>query len=152
MRVLADPYRFTRNERWTLALLLGGGLLVGLAAFVPAIRAILPTCPSYTLLELHCPGCGLTRASLALCHLDLAGAAASNALVFWVMSYVLYRIATALLGLATGKRLVSEWPRQVEVAYQGGFVMVWFALCAIRLVSWFLPGLNPEGIGLPPPS
>jgi hypothetical protein len=41
-----------------------------------------PLCPFNALTGLPCPGCGMTRAFLALGRLDLAGAFALNPLVF----------------------------------------------------------------------
>lgn len=46
--------------------------LAAIAALVIALDA--PLCPSATLLGLPCPGCGLTRASLALVRGDIATA------------------------------------------------------------------------------
>lgn len=54
--------------------------LAGVFALIVVLR--LPFCPMATVLGIPCPGCGLTRATLALLHGDVRGALALHPLVF----------------------------------------------------------------------
>ena len=58
--------------------------IVGLLALPLVVSPIfeLPTCPSATLFGVPCPGCGLTRATLALLHGDVVAAWRLHPLVF----------------------------------------------------------------------
>lgn len=76
----ADPLRLAAAA--ALAAAVSGGLLhlagYQLASALPGV----PLCPFNALTGLPCPGCGMTRAFLALGRLDFAGAYASNPLSF----------------------------------------------------------------------
>lgn len=79
-RLKADPLRIAAAAALAIAAL--GGLL-HLAGLEPASalpEAVL--CPFRALTNLPCPGCGMTRAFLALGRLDFAGAWARNPLSF----------------------------------------------------------------------
>jgi Protein of unknown function (DUF2752) len=67
-------------DRKQLHRALGVLTLAGVFAFIVVER--LPFCPMATVLGIPCPGCGLTRASLALLHGDVRGALALHPLVF----------------------------------------------------------------------
>ena len=61
--------------------LIAGGAAVAFLYFVnPAGFPFLPACPLYTLTGLHCPGCGMTRATHALLHGQLLAALRFNVL------------------------------------------------------------------------
>jgi len=79
-RLKADPLRLAAAAALAVAVL--GGLLhlagYQLASALPGV----PLCPFNALTGLPCPGCGMTRAFLALGRLDFAGAYASNPLSF----------------------------------------------------------------------
>ena len=71
-------------------------VLVALIAlpFAAAIAAKVPVCPSAALLGIPCPGCGLTRATLAVLRGDFAAALRFHPLVF-----LLAPVYLSLLGL-----------------------------------------------------
>lgn len=73
--------------------LLISALLAGAAALL-ALDA--PLCPTATLLGIPCPGCGLTRATLALLHGDLA-----RAVRFHPLSPVIVPLLAGLFASAT---------------------------------------------------
>lgn len=76
---------FSPSRQKTLLLLAGGlFLLLGLAWLYTHIftqyRHLFPPCLFHALTELYCPGCGATRAVLALLQLDFIRAVRMNAL------------------------------------------------------------------------
>ncbi len=151
MRLLAEEYSFSRNERWTLALFITVFAFILLTAYFPAARLGGPgICPAARWLGLACPGCGLTRAGQGLARLDFPAAFLFNPLIFLIVPFVAYRFAEIAVGGFTQKKLVGDWPRGFVNAYQYLFIAVWALLLVVRLATWVLPGLNPERIGLPP--
>jgi hypothetical protein len=83
-----------------LALVLAAGSLSAavLAPWAPLFARLLPACPLHAWTGLPCPGCGATRAALALTRGDLAGALAHNPLV-----------ALGLVGLLGAGALAPLW-------------------------------------------
>lgn len=65
-----------------LGFLWGGvaAALVAASPFAPRVAAGLPACPLKTFAGVPCPGCGSTRAALALADLDVAAAFAVSPL------------------------------------------------------------------------
>ena len=61
-----------------------GYYIVGLSLYIFAEIDILIPCIWYTLFDIKCPGCGLTRAFMLLLQFDFTGAWASNPLIFIV--------------------------------------------------------------------
>ena len=59
-----------------------GAALALVYAVDPSQHALTPPCPYLTMLGLACPGCGLTRATHALLHGDVARAFAFNPWAF----------------------------------------------------------------------
>lgn len=75
----------------TVALLVLSGLALHLRQATPgkSIR-ILPPCLFHLATNLHCPGCGNTRATKALLEGDVAGAARQNALFVLTLPLLFY--------------------------------------------------------------
>lgn len=149
MQLLQPGYRFTRNERWTLSILIGGAVVVLASARVPWLDAHLPVCPIHQLLGIHCPGCGLTRAAQSLVQLELPEALLQNPLIAIVAPFALYRLLAILVGAITGRRLLTGWPGWFVKGYQMAFVGTWMLLAVVRVVSALAPEANPLGLGLP---
>ncbi len=61
-------------------LALGAAGAAALVPWVPLLARLAPACPFHAWTGLPCPGCGTTRAALALAGGDLAGALALNPL------------------------------------------------------------------------
>ena len=66
------------------------------------MQALLPPCPIHRYLHLLCPGCGGTRACLALLHGDLARAWHLNALLVLLLPLLALYMAAALRRLWRG--------------------------------------------------
>jgi hypothetical protein len=99
---------------------------------IGALLALIPypTCVVRLALGIPCPACGLTRAGLALAHLDLASAQRFHPL------------AAALLGVAIGTAIAAflvddtAWRRVVRVVTSGAgvaLIIVW----ALRFAGLF---------------
>lgn len=72
------------------------------AAAAAAVLLDAPLCPSAALFGIPCPGCGLTRATLALLHGDLAGAFHFHPLVFVLSPLFVGLVANALFDYVRG--------------------------------------------------
>jgi len=73
---------------------IAGYYFIGLILYLFADTDILIPCIWYTLFDIRCPGCGLTRAFIHLLSLDFTAAWHSNPLIFIVlpgMSYYIIR-------------------------------------------------------------
>ena len=86
-----------RHGRW--ALLMAVTLLCGVAAVWlfqrgPGLDGLTPGCMFRNVTGLHCPGCGMTRATHALMHGDVA-----TAFRFNPVGFVLFPVALAATGL-----------------------------------------------------
>lgn len=88
--------------------------LCGLALLAVAFEA--PLCPTASLLGVPCPGCGLTRATLALLHGNLLGALRFHPLAPLLAPLYFGLIAAAALGYVAGPerrlfrlRLSARW-------------------------------------------
>ena len=83
------------------------GVLALAGAFTLIVVARLPFCPMATVLGIPCPGCGLTRATLALMHGHVRGALALHPLVF-----VLAPLFAAAMGSAAFNYVRGPSPGQ----------------------------------------
>ena len=66
--------------------------LIGLTLYIFAEVDILIPCLWYTIFDIRCPGCGLTRAFIHLLSLDFTAAWDSNPLIFIVFPALTYYI------------------------------------------------------------
>ena len=115
------------SERVLRAALLIGG--VGALLF-----SHIPLCPVALGLHQPCPGCGLTRASKALLHGDLADAYAYHPLVFAVLP-----LFGAWLGFALYEYLVrgvASPPPRVGKALTPLLAALWVALLVLWILRW----------------
>ena len=86
--------------------------VAGIFAAVVAFR--LPFCPLASVIGVPCPGCGLTRATLALAHGDLQHALELHPLVFVLAPLFIWAMANAAIGYVRGPR--SAQPVRVWIA------------------------------------
>jgi hypothetical protein len=73
------------------------------ALFVGALLLRVPLCPLAGVLGIPCPGCGLTRATLALLHGDFRRAVHLHPLVLVIAPIFLWAVGSAALGYIRGK-------------------------------------------------
>jgi hypothetical protein len=119
---------------------MAGRVSIGLNRLRPALPVIViasilalvpfPTCILRLALGIPCPACGLTRATLAAAHLDLAGAQRFNPLS---VPLIAAAAATVLLAFVAGD---AAWRRAVTVVTGGAgvaLVVVW----ALRFAGFF---------------
>jgi len=130
--------RQTRNRRRRLVR--GGIVVVGLALAAGAMamaRPWWPKCILFSATGLHCPGCGLTRASTALLDGDFAQAFAYNAI--WPAIFGLFALgfASALRQYVRGNpapaRSKSVW---LAIWWPIGFAVLFVAFGILRNLPW----------------
>jgi hypothetical protein len=83
------------------------GVLLALAALVLAAR--LPLCPFANFLGMPCPGCGMTRATLALLSGDVSDALAFQPLIALVLPLAALLGAGASLGYLKSGSPIPPW-------------------------------------------
>jgi len=79
--------------------------------FAAIIRFQLPFCPLASVLGVPCPGCGLTRATLALAHGDLKHALELHPLVLVLAPLFIWAMCSAAIGYIRGPRAAQTVPR-----------------------------------------
>lgn len=104
----------------------------------------LPLCPSRSLFGVPCPGCGLTRATLAMLVLDWPRMVAMHPLAPIVTPVVVWWIASAALTSA-GLESARSWDPGRIIPRRG-----WFALGAALVGLFALRAMGLLG-GLPDP-
>ncbi len=103
-RLEADPLRLAARAVLAVTALSGLLHLAGCSLLAALPKAAL--CPFKAVTGLPCPGCGMTRAFLALGRLDFAGAYAWNPLVFPLAALTaLYAAGRVPRALGSGKLL-----------------------------------------------
>lgn len=112
-----------RELRRTLVVLL---VLLPLA-FV--VWAGFPICPTAAVLGIPCPGCGLTRATLALLHGDLRGALRFHPLVLVIAPLYIGVIVQAIVSYVRVDRPARRqnprpWLATRAASYAGGALLV----------------------------
>ena len=106
-------------------------IVVGIIAAGSAVALIgPPLCPTALFFGIPCPGCGLTRATLALVRGDVAGALHFHPLVF---------VLTPVFGFAIGVSLL-DYVRGGGASAPLGIVR-WFSIRARYRAAWGLLAL-----------
>ncbi|MEI9936792.1 MAG: DUF2752 domain-containing protein [Pseudomonadota bacterium] len=72
--------------------------------FAAIVHFRVPFCPLASVLGVPCPGCGLTRATLALAHGDLKHALELHPLVLVLAPLFIWAVSNAALGYVRGPR------------------------------------------------
>ncbi len=110
------------RARWVKAAVLLGAL----AAFV---FAPIPLCPTRFYFHVPCPGCGSTRAVLALLHGDVHAALALNPVGLVAAALAVPSLAWILRGVVREGRVVDlpRWLRVVWTGVIGALFVVWIA-------------------------
>jgi hypothetical protein len=103
------------RRRTRLVLVLLAAVLVPTGAFLlytvkPGDETWYPRCAFHVATGLHCPGCGVTRASHALLHGDLAQALAFNPMFVVALPLLLIAFGREVYHLWTGRRLGQRLP------------------------------------------
>lgn len=119
-----------RRQRTAAALLLAAAVaaLVLVAAVNPAEQSVLPPCPTWRYLGVHCPGCGSTRATHWLLNGSLATAWRFNPLLVVVGAplgayFLMAQASAALLGVRPMVRLPA-WLGYVVAAVLVAYMVV----------------------------
>lgn len=88
-----------------------------------------PLCPLQNMWGIPCPGCGLTRATVALAQGDVARALHLHPLVWLMLPIVVAYVGEDVWRYLTGKRLVllSRVPNPVWYAVAAALLGVWIA-------------------------
>jgi hypothetical protein len=116
-----------------LALVAGGAAYVWLGP---------PVCPTALFLGIPCPGCGLTRATLALLHGDVARALALHPLVFVLSPVFAFALGAALVdyvrgGPATTARFVTWFSPRARYGAAWGLLVLAFGVWGARFAGYF---------------
>jgi hypothetical protein len=94
-----------------------------------------PSCPTYALFGIKCPGCGLTRSVVELAHGHWASSWHFHHLGWLMALAILLQIPYRLVALRTGRPPLGIWLPEVF-----GYVLV-FLLIANWLLDWVLVAL-----------
>jgi hypothetical protein len=115
MNCCADGWKLRRLRAH--ALVLTGAAAVSAIFFWPQLAVVVPICPIHEWFGVLCPGCGGTRAVLALLHGDISKALHFNALLVMLLPLAFGFAAESY------RRAISahefEWPRVPAVAVYG---------------------------------
>jgi len=93
-----------------LVLALGALSAAALAPFLPWLASFVPGCPLHALTGVPCPGCGTTRAALALARGDVPAAFGWNPLAAAAFLFGGAACLVAPLWVASGRALPSLAP------------------------------------------
>jgi hypothetical protein len=123
--------------------MLGRGLIVlalgGASALLVYLR--LPLCPTASVLGIPCPGCGLTRATLALCHGDLRRALQLHPLVLIIAPIFIWAVTSAAFGYVRGPlptRNLSPWlTTRLATALAYGLLALTLGVWGARFFGYF---------------
>jgi hypothetical protein len=118
-----------RSLAWALALAAASAAL--LAPLVPWLAPLAPPCPFHALTGLPCPGCGATRAVLALARGDIAGAFGWNPLATFTLlaGFVACALAPAWVALRGPLPVLAPvLPARARVALAAALAGNWIYL------------------------
>ena len=102
------------RRRLIRVLLLSAGAAAAAAVYALLVKAGFGlSCPFYTLTGLQCPGCGNSRAAMALLRLDLAASFSYNPLFLPQVGYIAWVYIFSCLGYLKGKRFAYLPPAPV---------------------------------------
>jgi hypothetical protein len=122
-------------------LLIAGVAAVAVAStcFAPLVDHAPVICPLRALTGFPCPGCGLTRAFLALGHGDIGAAVAFHAFSLPLAALMLIAAMSAAAELVAGRQLVpARWLYSRRLAVLVACALVTYHV--IRCVIWFHDG------------
>ena len=103
-------------------------LFLAILSLYVALRLLLGTkCPIQSLTNIPCPGCGMSRACLAILRGDFAAAIAFHAMV-WSLPFLL------LLFLFDGKLFQHKWANMLTCALIGGGFLANWLIQILRIV------------------
>jgi hypothetical protein len=122
-----------RARRWFSSASTPAARLFRVAIFLSPLALAelfhVPICPSAALAHVPCPGCGLTRATKALLHADLAGAMAFNPLAPVVSPLLVLAAAYAIYAYVVRGRVDADrWGAgPLLVVVMAALTIVWGA-------------------------
>ncbi|MCL1837881.1 MAG: DUF2752 domain-containing protein [Propionibacteriaceae bacterium] len=117
------------------------GVVAAVATFDPNVPGHFPTCPSFGLGGIYCPGCGSLRALHALTRFDFGLAWSLNPALLLVIPYFCWAWVFWLLrslGKAERKRLAPAW---ILWSVLGVILLYW----VLRNIPALAPWLAPNG-------
>ena len=119
--------------------LVATGLAVGGVALVVLGP---PVCPTALFLGVPCPGCGLTRATLALLRGDFATALHLHPLVFLLTPLFAYALGVSLLDYVRGSPsnapgLTARFSERARYAAAAGLLVVALGVWGARFAGYF---------------
>ena len=130
----ADRRQFRRRLTIVMGLLLLGVVAAIVVAWVPPTAgSFYPKCASYSLLGIHCPGCGMTRAAHSAFHGHFLQALAYNPFA---------PIALPVIAFMVGRSLWlwvrDEEPTRTYISPKVGWAIVIFMLLftVLRNLPW----------------
>ena len=85
-------------------------------------------CVLYKLTGLYCPGCGSGRATVALLHLDFAGALRYNVLYLLLLPFIAYYLIKRYILLVFRKDLLPMFSISSPMAYTLLIVIIMFGI------------------------
>lgn len=115
------------------------GLLSG-AVFLGILR-----CPMALLVRRPCPGCGLTRATIAALHGDFAGSFHHHPLAVLMVPFVAWLLLRNVVGYVA-RGVWGEAERKTGRVMNAFFVVIAFAMFAVWIARFFGAFGGPEPV------